>query len=155
MCVVWPARCRLAEAQASSAVLHGGSTALVTMLRCDTSSAAEAACGLGTAGGLPPLAGVINSGGVLQDAVLSTQSAASVRAVFAPKLASTTAMHAAAAGQPLQQLLLFSSAASLFGAPGQSNYAAANAALEGWAAAAASQGIAGLAIQWGAWAAGA
>ncbi len=48
----------------------------------------------------------------------------------------------------------FSSAASLFGAPGQGNYAAANAALEAHSAAATSMGIRQMAIQWGAWAAG-
>ena len=146
--------CRLADQQGSSAVLSGTSSGQVVMLRCDTGMAAEAAPALAAAAGVPPVAGIMNSGGILQDAVITAQTAASVRAVFAPKLVSAAAMQRAAAGQPVQQLLLFSSAASLFGAPGQSNYAAANAALEGWAAGTAATGINGMAIQWGAWAAG-
>lgn len=96
----------------------------------------------------------MNSGGVLQDAVLTAQTAASMRAVQAPKLASAAAMQHAANGQPVHQTLLFSSVASLLGNPGQSNYAAANAALEGWAACGSSSGLNSLAIQWGAWATG-
>lgn len=44
------------------------------------------------------------------------------RAVFVPKLASAVAISAAAAEQPLDASVLFSSAASLFGAPGAVNY---------------------------------
>jgi hypothetical protein len=126
------------------------------MLRCDTGLASEAGAALtpATLRGLPPVLGLINSGGVLADAIFMSQTAGKVRAVFAPKLASTAAMRSAAAAQPVEQLLLFSSAAALFGAPGQANYAAANAALEGWASAAASAGVSSVAIQWGAWAAG-
>ncbi len=40
-------------------------------------------------------------------------------------------------------------------AVGQANYAAANAALEAWAGAEASRGTVSMAVQWGAWAAGA
>ena len=147
--------CRRVAEAAALAALAGATGAQVSMLRCDTGMAAEAACALATAAGLPPVAGIMNSGGILQDALITAQTAASVRAVFAPKLVSAAAMQQAAAGQPVHQMLLFSSAASLFGAPGQSNYAAANAALEGWAAGTAATGVNGIAIQWGAWAAGA
>lgn len=50
--------------------------------------------------------------------------------------------------------MVFSSVAALLGAPGQANYAAANAAVDRLAAAARSTGIAGFSIQWGAWAGG-
>ena len=124
------------------------------MLRCDTGAAAEAGAALAASSGMPPVAGIINSSGILQDALLPAQTAASMRAVWAPKLAAAAAMERAATGQPLQQLVLFSSAASLFGAPGQSNYVAANAALEGWAASCSTSGLSTVAVQWGAWAAG-
>ena len=144
---------RMAEQQAACAALLV-SAAQVAMLRCDTAVAAEAAAATMPVAGLPAVAGIVNSGGVLQDAVLTAQTAASMRAVAAPKLASAAAMQQAGAAQPLQQMVLFSSAASLFGAPGQSNYAAANAALEGWAAGSSARGLNSVAIQWGAWAAG-
>lgn len=127
----------------------------MVMARSDTSLSAEAGVGCSNpAPHLPPVGGVINSGGVLADAIISGQSAASIRTVFAPKLVSAVAMHREAEGLPVSQLLLFSSVASLLGSPGQANYAAANAALEGWVAAVCTQGVNGLALQWGAWAAG-
>ena len=126
------------------------------MLRCDTAMAAEAKGVLDTSAtsNLPPVTGFINSAGVLADGVLGAQSVGNLRTVFAPKLTSSLAIHAAIDTQPLEQLVLYSSAASLFGAPGQSNYAAANAALEDWAERTSAGGIGSIAIQWGAWAAG-
>ena len=46
---------------------------------------------------------------------------------------------------------MFSSVASLMGSPAQSNYSAANAALDACAHVMRRQGIAGTAMQWGAW----
>ena len=77
------------------------------------------------------------------------------RSVFTPKLASTAVIGDAASAFPVASTVLFSSAASLFGAPGQANYSAANAALEAWSWAAAVKGNPSTAVQWGAWAAGA
>ena len=77
-----------------------------------------------------------------------------VRQSFAPKLASTETMARAMAALPLRSTVLFSSTAALFGAPGQGNYAAANAALEAWATRFAASGQLAVAVQWGAWAAG-
>ena len=77
-----------------------------------------------------------------------------MRTTFAPKLESVLRMDPWQALQPVMASVQFSSAASLFGAPGQGNYAAANAALEAHSAAASAMGTRQLAIQWGAWAAG-
>jgi short-subunit dehydrogenase len=136
------------------------SAAQVVALRCDTAMANEAHAAmtcdslLASTSTLPPVRGVINSGGVLADGIIVAQTSSRVRTVFAPKLASAMAMHSSGRWQPLQQQVLFSSAASLFGAPGQANYAAANAALEGWTAVLSQHGVASTAVQWGAWAAG-
>ena len=127
------------------------------MMRCDTSFSTEAHDGLtgSTAlAALPAVLGVINSGGVLADGLISSQTAARVRAVFAPKLVSAAAMHREVASLPAGQQLMFSSVAALIGSAGEANYAAANAALEGWVTASSSQGMSVLAVQWGAWAAG-
>ena len=144
---------RSGRSSQQAAVLPCTSAAEVVMQRCDASTAADTA-GLAAAAEHPPAAGVLHSGGVLHYAGLTAQSAASMRAVHAPKLAAGAAMLHSLGSQPLHQLLLFSSAASLFGAPGQASYTAANAALEGWAAAADAGGLNTVAVQWGAWAAG-
>lgn len=126
----------------------------VSLTQCDTSMATDTATVLASVPSKPLLAGVLNSGGITRDAVFTAQKAADIRSVFAPKLSSMSAMQQGIVGQPVRQHLLFSSAASLLGAPGQSSYAAANAALEGWMESEAANGTVGSAIQWGVWSAG-
>lgn len=58
-----------------AAVLEGSSRALLHLARCDMSSAEEAAAVLRPTKLLPELQGLLNCGGVLADAVLSSQTA--------------------------------------------------------------------------------
>lgn len=139
--------CRGTTEQGSSNISSGSSH--LTVMRCDVTVMADAMLAMAGMPGLPPITGVINSGGVLKDNVFAAQTASSFRAVLAPKLASVAVSNIVE--QPVHQIQLFSSTASLFGNPGQSNYAAANAALEGWALFYKACGINSIAIQWGAW----
>ena len=79
------------------------------------------------------------TGGTVADALLNKQSAASLRTVLAAKLPG--ALHAARAStlRPQRSAVYFSSVATLLGNAGQTNYAAANAALETLASAQQSQ----------------
>lgn len=99
---------------------------------CDAAMQADAAAAAAPAAGLAqPLAALVHAGGILRDASLQQQSAASIRTVHAPKTAGLRrVLAAAAAGAPLQQSLLFSSIAAVTGPAGSTNYAAANAALD-------------------------
>lgn len=84
--------------------------------------------------------------------MLPNQSLASLRAAMAPKLDAHERLRAQLAARPLQQLVLFSSIASMVGAAGQGNYVAANAALDAAAVQATAEGLPTCSIQWGAWA---
>src|SRR5205823_2755402 len=71
--------------------------------------------------------------------------------VMAPKVAGTWNLHRLTLGLPLDFFLLFSSAASMVGSPGQGNHAAANAFLDGLAHYRRSRGLPAVAINWGGW----
>ncbi|NET25423.1 type I polyketide synthase [Okeania sp. SIO1I7] len=97
-----------------------------------------------------PLAGVIHSAGMLSDGVLQNQSWSSFEQVMAPKVKGGWNLHQLTQNQPLDFFVLFSSAASLLGSPGQGNHSAANAFLDGLAHYRSVQGLPGLSIHWGA-----
>ena len=73
-------------------------------------------------------------GGILNDAMLARQSAATLRTAMAPKVGGCAALEHRLHGCPLASSLLFSSLAALLGSAGQASYAAANAALDAEAA---------------------
>jgi NADPH:quinone reductase-like Zn-dependent oxidoreductase/acyl carrier protein len=98
----------------------------------------------------PKLCGVVHAAGVLADALLIDQSAGHYAAVAAPKIAGAWNLHALTKDTPLEFFVLYSSAASLFGAPGQGNYAAANAFLDALAHHRRAIGLPALSINWGA-----
>jgi hypothetical protein len=74
--------------------------------------------------------------------------------VSAPKNSAAGALQHLLQCQPVSHQVLFSSVASLLGSPGQANYAAANAGLDGLAAQLAACGLPAVSVQWGAWAGG-
>jgi len=104
-----------------------------------------------------PLRGVFHAAGVLDDGLLGGQSAPRLQAVMAPKLQGWWQLEQAVemAQAPVEFAVAFSSMAALLGSPGQSNYGAANGALDG--ACARGVGFGGseavtLSLQWGPWA---
>ncbi len=102
-----------------------------------------------------PITAIIHAGGVLSDATVGNQTPSGMRAVFAPKVTAAQKWQHAVQQQPTQAQILFSSVAALLGAPGQLNYAAANAAMDSLAAVWGAQGQVGVSsIQWGGWAGG-
>ncbi len=91
-----------------------------------------------------PLKGVFHLAGVLDDRLLDDLSAESVARVFAPKARGALHLHEATLDHPLDAFVLFSSTAAVLGNPGQINYSAANAYLDGLAASRRRQGLPGL-----------
>jgi epothilone polyketide synthase D len=96
-----------------------------------------------------PLRGVIHAAGVLDDGMLIQQNWDRFEKVLAPKVHGC--LNLIDQTNDLDFLLLYSSAASLMGSRGQSNYATANGIMDGLAAYANGLGCRTTAIQWGAW----
>ncbi|MGD1702713.1 SDR family NAD(P)-dependent oxidoreductase [Dapis sp. BLCC M229] len=97
-----------------------------------------------------PLAGVIHLAGVLSDGMIQNQSWSSFEKVMAPKVQGAWHLHELTKNLPLEFFVLFSSVTSLFGNPGQINYAAANGFLDGLANYRRTLGLPGLSIHWSA-----
>jgi acyl transferase domain-containing protein/acyl carrier protein len=101
---------------------------------------------------LPPLRGVIHAAGILDDGILLQLDRERFKSVMAPKVSGAWNLHTLTRRAPLDLFVLFSSAASLLGSPGQGNYAAANAFLDALAHDRRVQGLPALSINWGPWA---
>ncbi len=99
----------------------------------------------------PPLRGVVHAAGVLDDGVLVEQSWQRFERVLAPKVAGAWNLHQLTRDTPLDFFVLFSSAASLLGSPGQANYASANAFLDALAHHRRALGLPALSVNWGPW----
>ena len=98
-----------------------------------------------------PLRGVLHAAGVLDDGVLQQLDRSRLQRVLAPKVQGAWHLHTLTQGMPLDFFVLFSSAVSLLGSPGQGNHAAANAFLDALAAYRRQAGLPGLSINWGPW----
>ena len=124
----------------------------VAVLQADVSVRGEVQTVLQeVASNLPPLRGVLHAAGVLQDGMLDGQSAESFRKVLGPKVRGGWALHECTQDLPLDFFVLFSSAASVVGSPGQANYAAANAFLDALAHLREQEALPALSVNWGAW----
>ncbi|ORA39102.1 type I polyketide synthase [Mycobacterium aquaticum] len=103
---------------------------------------------------LPPLAGVAHLAGVLDDALLGQQSVERFRTTLAPKAFGAEYLDRLTKDDDLDFFIVSSSVSSLFGSPGQSNYATANALLDGLVAQRRAQGLPATGLNFGPWAQG-
>jgi myxalamid-type polyketide synthase MxaB len=100
---------------------------------------------------MPQLKGIIHSAGVIDDGILIKQDMERFRKVLSPKVDGAWNLHEATLGLKLDFFVCYSSVASVIGSAGQSNYAAANAFLNGFVHERRRVGLHGLSINWGPW----
>jgi len=98
---------------------------------------------------MPPLVGVIHAAMVLDDAIISNLDEDRFRNVFRPKVEGANNLDFVTRGLTLDYFVMFSSVTTLMGNPGQGNYVAANAYMEGLARRRRQEGLPALAIGWG------
>lgn len=100
---------------------------------------------------LPPLRGLIHAAGVLDDGAIAQQTPERFSKVMAPKVQGAWNLHELTQNNPIDVFVMFSSAAAVMGAAGQSNYAAANSFLDALAHYRHARGLAAVSINWGPW----
>jgi NAD(P)-dependent dehydrogenase (short-subunit alcohol dehydrogenase family)/acyl carrier protein len=123
----------------------------VTALACDvTDATALAALFKQIAATLPPLKGIVHAAMVIDDGLVRGMDAAQIRRVLAPKVLGAYHLHLLTQAMTLDYFILFSSATTLFGNPGQGNYVAANATLEALARHRRAAGLTATCVRWGA-----
>ncbi|MBM7769833.1 acyl transferase domain-containing protein/NADPH:quinone reductase-like Zn-dependent oxidoreductase/acyl carrier protein [Actinokineospora baliensis] len=99
---------------------------------------------------IPDLTGVVHAAGVADDGVLEALTPERIASVLAPKATGAVLLDDLVGDIPL--FALYSSVSSVFGSPGQANYAAANAVLDAIAVRRKSRGLAATSLSWGLWA---
>ena len=122
----------------------------VLALACDISDAAAVARMVEHVRKTCPLIqGVLHAAAVFDDALVQNLDAARMEAVLAPKLLGAWNLHQATLGIPLEHFVLYSSITTAIGNPGQANYVAANAGLEGLAEMRRHLGLPAVCVGWG------
>ncbi|MFF0001812.1 type I polyketide synthase, partial [Streptomyces avermitilis] len=118
---------------------------------CDTSNPDQLQQLLNTIPPQHPLTTVIHTAGILDDATLTNLTPTQLNNVLRAKAHSAHLLHQLTQHTPLTAFVLYSSAAATFGAPGQANYAAANAYLDALAHHRHTHHLPATSIAWGTW----
>ena len=100
---------------------------------------------------LPPLKGVLHAAGVLEDGLLFEQTWERFEKVLNPKKRGAASLHELTKDKELDFFVLYSSAASVLGSPGQANYACGNGYLDGLAHQRKQEGLPAQSVNFGPW----
>jgi NADPH:quinone reductase-like Zn-dependent oxidoreductase/acyl carrier protein len=122
--------------------------ASITTLACDVTDLTRLkACVEGLA---QPVKGVIHAAAVIEDSLAVNLNASLLHKVLAPKILGALNLHTLSAQWDLDFFVMYSSATTFFGNPGQAAYVAANSWLEALASARHEQGLTATCMRWGA-----
>lgn len=97
-----------------------------------------------------PIVGVTHTAMVLDDGLIKSLNTERLEKVLAPKVIGAHNLDLLTREDTLDYFILFSSAAAMFGNPGQGSYVAANGYLDGLARQRRAAGLKALAVAWGA-----
>nr|QVV57684.1 beta-ketoacyl synthase [Myxococcales bacterium] len=126
------------------------SGAQVLVIEADVSQEADVREAFAQVGeNMPPLRGVVHAAGILDDRTLLEMDEERFRRVLTPKVQGGWNLHACSLQHNLDFFVAYSSSASLLGAPGQGNYAAANAFLDALSHGRRRAALPGMSIHWG------
>ncbi|MGE6608508.1 type I polyketide synthase [Halomonas sp. NPDC076908] len=138
------------EAQAAIAAFEQQGVKVLAVA-CDITDRAALAAVLTRANAeLAPLRGIVHAATVIDDSLIRNLDAERIQKVLAPKIDGARYLDALTRDSELDFFVLYSSATTLFGNPGQANYVAANHWLEAFAANRRATGLPATCVRWGA-----
>ena len=133
-----------AEALADELAGHG---ATVRIVACDIADRAAVAELLAE----HPVRAVVHAAGVVDDGLVASVTAEQLRNILGPKVLGAIWLDELTRDRELTDFILFSSAAGVLGAAGQSAYGSANAALDSLARRRHAAGLPAKSLAWGLW----